>query len=220
MGSTLVGTVWRGGSEMFLTHLGDSRAYLMRDKLEQLTQDHDIVRALVDAGRFRNRADALQNRVNHVLYRWLGSQDLGNEPAVQTVAIQPGDRLLLSTDGLHTMVPEDRLLHGARSGDVQQCADALAQSALDLGSRDNISCIVIEVVSAAGLKDRSMAVVPRRWPSALTALAAALRDGDDCAFALHDALLEAGHDELAEHFTDGDGKDHSRECWALNAILG
>jgi hypothetical protein len=58
---------------------------------------------------------------------------------------------------------------------------------------------------------------PGSWPSTVVQLATALYNGQDCSFALHDALLEAGHPELAEHFKD---KDHPKGCWALDTILG
>jgi hypothetical protein len=56
-----------------------------------------------------------------------------------------------------------------------------------------------------------------RCSATIVALAQTLGSGSDCAFALHDALLEAGHAELAEHFRD---KDHPKGCWALDLILG
>lgn len=58
---------------------------------------------------------------------------------------------------------------------------------------------------------------PKHLPATVTDLAAALYDGGDCAFALHDALLEAGHVELAEHFRE---REHPKGCWALDLILG
>ncbi|MBY0524953.1 MAG: hypothetical protein K2R98_16225 [Gemmataceae bacterium] len=60
-------------------------------------------------------------------------------------------------------------------------------------------------------------VPPDHWPSAIPALAQALYNGEDCAFALHDALLDAGHADLAMHFQE---RAHPRGCWALDAILG
>lgn len=57
-----------------------------------------------------------------------------------------------------------------------------------------------------------------QWPLIVFELAEALYDGEDCAFALHDALLEAGHAELAQHFRDE--KWHPKGCWALDLILG
>lgn len=58
---------------------------------------------------------------------------------------------------------------------------------------------------------------PPHWPAAVTDLAAALYNGSDCTFALHDALLEAGHAELAEHFRE---REHPKGCWAMDVILG
>jgi hypothetical protein len=58
---------------------------------------------------------------------------------------------------------------------------------------------------------------PESWPTSVTQLAESLYAGADCSFALHDALLEAGHADLAEHFQE---KEHPRGCWALDLILG
>lgn len=58
---------------------------------------------------------------------------------------------------------------------------------------------------------------PADWPRNVNQLAEALYAGADCAFALHDALLDAGHPELAEHFRE---REHPKGCWALDAILG
>jgi hypothetical protein len=59
--------------------------------------------------------------------------------------------------------------------------------------------------------------VPASWPSSVAALAAALYDGEDCSYALADALMEAGHVELAEYFQE---PGHPKGCWAVDAILG
>jgi hypothetical protein len=59
---------------------------------------------------------------------------------------------------------------------------------------------------------------PRSWPSTVVQLAASLYAGQDCAFALHDALLEAGHAELAEHFREE--KSHPKGCWVVDLVLG
>jgi hypothetical protein len=59
---------------------------------------------------------------------------------------------------------------------------------------------------------------PRSWPSTVVQLAESLYAGQDCAFALHDALLEAGHAELAEHFHEE--KSHPKGCWVVDLVLG
>jgi len=66
-----------------------------------------------------------------------------------TYKLQPGDRLLLCTDGLSGVVTDDKILQFVLTqSDVQACADGLGQLALDAGSKDNVSCIVIEVSEA------------------------------------------------------------------------
>lgn len=60
--------------------------------------------------------------------------------------------------------------------------------------------------------------VPAHWPSTVVQLAEALRNGEVCLFGLHDALIEAGHPQLAEHFRQE--KQHPTGCWVLTMILG
>ncbi|HXG11913.1 MAG TPA: protein phosphatase 2C domain-containing protein [Gemmataceae bacterium] len=150
MGTTIVLAVWRKGSTvMYITGLGDSRAYLVRGKkIEQLTVDHSIAQALVEAKTI-SAAEARTHRYRNVLWKYLGSNEVGEGPEVKVVSLQAGDRFLLCTDGLHGVVSDEQLLNYLKEyADVQQCADALGQLALDAGSRDNVSCIVIEVVES------------------------------------------------------------------------
>jgi protein phosphatase len=82
-----------------------------------------------------------------VLWKYLGSKEVGEGPEIKFVPLQNRDRILLCTDGLHGVVPDARILHCMRQfPEVQKCADALSRLALDSGSRDNVSCIVIEMV--------------------------------------------------------------------------
>jgi len=147
MGTTIVMALWRKGPEMFIANVGDSRAYLIRDEqIEQLTIDHSLAQALVD-NKTISAAEAREHRFRNVLWKYLGSKEVGEGPEVKIVPIKAGDRFLLCTDGLSGPVPDPQLLsYITQSQDVQQCADGLGQLALDNGSRDNVSCIVIEVV--------------------------------------------------------------------------
>jgi len=148
MGTTIVLTLWRKGSSiLYVTGMGDSRVYHMRGKkIDQLTVDHSIAQALVEAGTI-SAAEARTHRYKNVLWKYLGSQEVGQGPEVKSVSIQAGDRFLLCTDGLTGVVSDEQLLAFVREkADVQECADGLGQLALDQGSRDNISCIVIDVV--------------------------------------------------------------------------
>jgi protein phosphatase len=148
MGTTIVMTVWRKGSTvMYVTGLGDSRCYHLRGKkIEQLTVDHSIAQALVEAKTI-SAAEARTHRYRNFLWKYLGSKEVGDGPEVKLVSLQPGDHFLLCSDGLSGVVSDDQLGNYVRDhSDVQQCAEGLGQLALDAGSRDNVSCIVIEVV--------------------------------------------------------------------------
>jgi protein phosphatase len=129
--------------------MGDSRAYQVRaGGIEQLTVDHSIAQALVEAKTI-SAAEARTHRYRNVLWKYLGSAEVGEGPEVKAVTIQAGDRFLLCTDGLSGVVTDEQLLEFIQGQpDVQQCADGLGQLALDQGSRDNISCIVIEVTES------------------------------------------------------------------------
>ena len=148
MGTTIVLTVWRKGSnQMYVAGMGDSRVYLIRGKkIEQLTVDHSIAQALVEAKTI-SAAEARVHRYRNVLWKYLGSAEVGEGPKVEVAPMQAGDRFLLCTDGLSGVVSDEQLLSFVKEKEnVQECADGLGQLALDQGSRDNISCIVVEVV--------------------------------------------------------------------------
>lgn len=147
MGTTIVLALWREGQGMYIAGVGDSRAYLARgDKIEQLTVDHTLAQALVE-NKTITAAEAKTHRFRNVLWKYLGTREVGDGPEVKLVTLQPGERMLLCTDGLHAVVSDEKILAGMhRHADVQKCADALTRLALDSGSRDNVSCLVIERV--------------------------------------------------------------------------
>jgi len=147
MGTTVVMAVWRKGSNtIYLASIGDSRAYLIRsNKIEQLTVDHSIAQALVEAKTI-SAAEARVHKYRNVLWKYLGSKEVGDGPDVKAQTIKVGDRLLLCTDGLSGVVADEDLVKFMQQHtNVQDCADGLGQFALDSGSKDNVSCIVIEV---------------------------------------------------------------------------
>lgn len=146
MGTTVVMAIWRKGSEVFVAGVGDSRCYLVRNKkIQQLTVDHSLAQALVEA-RTISPAEAKDHRFRNVLWKYLGSKEVGEGPEVSAIQVQQGDRFLLCTDGLTGVVPDDQLATEISSAtDMQTCAERLGQLALDQGSRDNVSCIVFEV---------------------------------------------------------------------------
>src|SRR5262249_10411682 len=105
MGTTIVAAVWRQGSAVIhITNLGDSRAYVIRGKkIDQLTVDHPIAQALVEAKTI-SIAEARVHRYRNVLWKYLGSNEVGEGPEVKPLSIQAGDRILLCTDGLSGVV--------------------------------------------------------------------------------------------------------------------
>jgi protein phosphatase len=151
MGTTIVMSVWRKGSAaMYVTGLGDSRAYLVRrGRIEQLSVDHSIAQALVEAKTI-SAAEARTHRYRNVLWKYLGSSEVGEGPEVKVVPLQAGDRFLLCTDGLSGVISDEQMGNYIKDQtDMQACADGLCQMALDGGSRDNISCVMVEVVETS-----------------------------------------------------------------------
>jgi PPM family protein phosphatase len=147
MGTTVVAAVWRKAADLLIAGVGDSRGYLVRSKkITQLTVDHSLAQALVEAKTI-SAAEAKEHKFRNVLWKYLGSKEVGEGPEVATVPIQTGDRFVLCTDGLHGVVPDDKILeYVLGQNDPQACADGLIQVALEAGSRDNVSCIIIDVV--------------------------------------------------------------------------
>jgi len=146
MGTTVVMAIWRKGGDMYVAGVGDSRAYLVRGrKIQQLTVDHSLAQALVEAKTI-SPAEAKDHRFRNVLWKYLGSKEVGDGPEVGVTPVQAGDRFLLCSDGLTGVVPDEQLAtYISDQPDMQACAEGLGQLALDQGSRDNVSCIVIEV---------------------------------------------------------------------------
>jgi protein phosphatase len=147
MGTTIVMAVWRKGNELYVAGVGDSRAYRVRgNHIEQLTIDHSLAQALVE-NKTISAAEAREHRFRNVLWKYLGTKEVGEGPEVRVEPLHAGDKFLLCTDGLSGPVPDSMLLEFIQAHpDVQECADGLGQLALDQGSRDNVSCIVIDVV--------------------------------------------------------------------------
>ncbi len=148
MGTTVVLAQFRC-DRVYVTGIGDSRAYRLRDgRLEQLTKDHSLADALLDAGTIT--ADELANhKFKNVLYLYLGSKDArGGPEEVRGLDVRPGDRLLLASDGLTGVVPDKDLSHILGSvDDPQRAAVMLKDLALANDSKDNVTCLIIHAVA-------------------------------------------------------------------------
>src|SRR5262249_55906895 len=95
MGTTIVLALWRKGQELYIAGVGDSRAYLIRGgQIEQLTVDHSLAQALVE-NKTISAAEAREHRFRNVLWKYLGSKEVGEGPEVKAIALQAGDRFVL-----------------------------------------------------------------------------------------------------------------------------
>jgi PPM family protein phosphatase len=148
MGTTLTALLW-SGSQLGLVHIGDSRAYLVRDgEVFQITHDHTLVQSLLDDGKIT--ADEVASHPNRsLLLKALSTNDGSKEePDLQLLQARPGDRYLLSSDGLHVTVPAEVITEVLLTvRDPDQAAGDLLKLAMDAGGPDNITCIVADVSS-------------------------------------------------------------------------
>ncbi|MDT7572297.1 MAG: family protein phosphatase [Actinomycetota bacterium] len=147
MGTTLTAILW-GGSRLGLLHIGDSRAYLLRDgELTQITHDHTLVQTLVDAGRI-SAEEAEAHPQRNVITKVLDGRD-ELEPDLSVREVRAGDRYLLCSDGLTGPVGSNDTLQSALSTpDPQEAVDQLVQLALRGGGPDNITVIVADAIES------------------------------------------------------------------------
>jgi PPM family protein phosphatase len=161
MGTTLT-AAYLDESELAIAHVGDSRAYLFRDgSLTRLTQDHSLVDELVRRGKLTEE-EAAEHPQRSIITRALGP-----EPDVDvdtwTYPVQGGDLLLLCSDGLTSMVSEERVTEIlARPQELESAAQALINEANQAGGRDNITVVLVRLEelqsSADGAGDQPTAV--------------------------------------------------------------
>lgn len=143
MGTTCVAAIVCG-NKLHYGHLGDSRAYLLRDaKLIQLTEDHSFVAEKVKSGEL-TEDQARKSRFRNIITRAVGIE-ANVQPEVGNLDLQPGDILLLCTDGLTTPVKEAEIvdiLLSTKASEIQGACKRLINAALDKGGSDNITVIL------------------------------------------------------------------------------
>ena len=165
MGTTLTAAMLDQAS-VAIAHVGDSRAYLFRGgQLRRLTQDHSLVAELVRRGKLT------EEQAEEHPQRSIITRALGPEPWVEvdtwTFPVRGGDVLLLCSDGLTSMISEDRIaaILGA-GGDLDSAASRLVAAANEAGGRDNISVILIRLEGEDGsLTDQPTMVSPPPAPA-------------------------------------------------------
>jgi serine/threonine protein phosphatase PrpC len=144
MGTTAV-LALQQADRVYVAGLGDSRAYLIRNKhVDQLTSDHTVADALERNGTLTH-VQALQSPWRNVLYKFLGCAEMAEGAEVRPLTPQEGDCLVLGSDGLTNHIKDEDLLDAPRrTGDPQQWAQHLVELALSRGSKDNVTCVVVK----------------------------------------------------------------------------
>lgn len=144
MGTTLTAAMIEG-ERLLIAQVGDSRAYLLHQgELQQLTRDHSLMMDLIEAGQITpEEARVHPNR--SVITRAIGS-DPHMKPDIYELNISAGDRLLLCSDGLSTMLEDDEIQTIMRhTPSPQQCASDLVDAALQAGGYDNVTVVVADI---------------------------------------------------------------------------
>lgn len=148
MGTTVTAALHRD-DELVFGHAGDSRAYLLREgeSLRPLTEDHTHAGELLDAGHL-SREEADRHPERHVLTRALGLEPDLEVDTPGPLALRPGDRLLLCSDGLIEAAPESEVERMLRAGaDPGATCRTLIEAALKGGAPDNITVVVLHVAA-------------------------------------------------------------------------
>ncbi|MFF8871058.1 MerR family transcriptional regulator [Streptomyces massasporeus] len=148
IGTTLTALLWTG-SRLALVHIGDSRAYLLREgELFRITHDHTMVQSMVDEGRLAPE-EAVSHPQRAMLLKALTGGGTGTAPDLRLHDALPGDRYLLCSDGLTGVVPEDRVRELlATPASPDETVQALVAAANAAGGPDNVSCVVADVVES------------------------------------------------------------------------
>lgn len=144
MGTTVTGLYWLGG-RVAIVHVGDSRAYLLRDgELQQLTHDHTYVQTLVDSGRITEEEAAVHPRRSLLMRALDGMNPV--EPDLSVREARKGDRFLLCSDGLSGMLSDVEIAYTLSSGEPTGVVTRLVDLALERGAPDNVTVVVADVI--------------------------------------------------------------------------
>lgn len=167
MGTTVSGALF-DGAQLGLAHIGDSRAYRLREgDLERLTHDHSWVQFLVDDGKI-SEEEAAYHPHRSLLLKVLNGQP-ANDPDAALVPVQSGDRLLFCSDGLCGLVDDPVIERLLAQDDLQDALDDLVAEARREGGIDNITVIVADVIEADDTEDEAVAAVLAAAPLTLGA---------------------------------------------------
>lgn len=156
MGTTLTAAILEG-ERLIIAHVGDSRAYLFHQgKLQQITRDHSLMADMIEAGQLTS-LEARYHPKRSVITRALGS-DPRMLADIYEINVKAGDRLLLCTDGLSSMVVDEEIGEMlAQETDPQRCADKLVDEAIAAGGNDNITVVVVEIPGFSEIRQKKYA---------------------------------------------------------------
>ena len=132
--------------KLHFAHIGDSRAYRLRNKkFEQISVDHTFVQRLIDEGRLRPE-EAETHPHKNVLMRVLGDVDASPELDLDVLDVEPGERWLLCSDGLNYVAGHvvERVVRETK--DLRECAEILVDLTLEAGAPDNVTVVMLEIV--------------------------------------------------------------------------
>lgn len=145
MGTTLT-MIWEDKDRILLGHVGDSRAYLLREKtLRQVSQDHSMVAEMVRDGLI-TQEEARRHPYRNIITRALGTDEWVDVDVAEIEKCE-GDIYLICSDGLSEYVQDDKMQELLSEHDLEEAADLLLNLALKGGGRDNISLVIAEVTA-------------------------------------------------------------------------
>lgn len=209
MGTTVTSLLLAEG-KLHIAHIGDSRAYRLRDGVfEQVSVDHTFVQRLIDEGRLRPE-EAETHPHKNVLMRVLGDVDASPELDVDTMDVQPGERWLLCSDGLNYVAGHVVERTVRETKDLRECVETLVDLTLEAGSPDNVTVIMVEIVEETpdDVSTAAVDVVPPAvvtgagTPDAKPEAMAAAADAKDKALASPETAVEKP--AAGEHGTSTD----------------
>lgn len=152
MGSTVVAAIAEGNL-LTVANVGDSRLYIIRDGLHQVTRDHSLVEQMVRDGELVRGSEEYKAK-RHILTRAVGAEDSVDVDIFET-ELEDGDYVLMCSDGLTNMVDDDRLLSVVTgTGGVRYKAGTLVRMANENGGTDNIAVILFKYTAGGASDDQ------------------------------------------------------------------
>lgn len=143
MGTTMVACTCQGDM-LYVANIGDSRLYLIRDRIEQITDDHSLVEELVKNGNL-TESEAKVHPQKNIITRALGTEEVVSADYFE-VSVKKGDLILLCSDGLSNMLDDDDMEYILKHSDtLEQAGETLISQANQNGGEDNITAVLVKI---------------------------------------------------------------------------